>query len=60
MFFLINFFKCYTLNLKIILINTFFEIIFLKTFLCSKKKFKVPKKSQIFFFTLIFFSQAVC
>jgi hypothetical protein len=43
------------MNLKIILINYFFEIIFLKTFLCSKIKFKVPKKSQKNFFTLNFF-----
>jgi hypothetical protein len=38
--------KCYKLNLKIILINKFFEINFLKTFLCSKKIFKVQKKSK--------------
>jgi hypothetical protein len=37
--------KCYKLNLKIILENKFFEINFLKTFWCSKKK-KVPKKSK--------------
>jgi hypothetical protein len=40
------------LNLKIILINKFFEIKILKTFLCSKKKFKVPKKSKKTKFTL--------
>jgi hypothetical protein len=55
-FFYKCFFKCNKLNLKIILINNFFEIIFFKTFLCSKIKFKVPKKSQKIFFTLNFFS----
>jgi hypothetical protein len=49
MVFLIKNFKCYKLHLKIILINKFFEIIFLKTFLCSKKKFKVSKKTKNIF-----------
>jgi hypothetical protein len=34
------------LNLKIILINKFFEINFLKTFLCSKKISKCQKNQQ--------------
>jgi hypothetical protein len=44
--FLIYFFKCYKLHLKIILINNFFEIIFLKTFLCRKKNSKCPKNPK--------------
>jgi hypothetical protein len=36
--------KCY--KLKIILINKFFEINFLKTFLCSKKISKCPKNQK--------------
>jgi hypothetical protein len=32
-----------------------FEINFLKTFLCSKKKFKVPKKSKNTFLHYIYF-----
>jgi hypothetical protein len=59
MVFLINFFKCYKLHLKIILINNFFEINFLKTFLCSKKKIQSVQKNQKYIFTLNIFSQAV-
>jgi hypothetical protein len=53
MFVLIKKIKCYKFHLKIILINKFFEINFLKTFVCSKKNQSVQKKNT--FFTLIFF-----
>jgi hypothetical protein len=41
------------LNLKIILINKFFEINFLKTFLCSKKNLKVPKKNNLHYISFV-------
>jgi hypothetical protein len=54
--FFYNFFKCYKLHLKNILKNKFFEINFLKTFLCSKTKSKCPKNPKKTFLHFFFSS----